>query len=107
MEKQGLYKTFNVGYLGDFAGVICELVKPTVSTSSCPKDRYHRQTFMVTTTSHSFNRKSLENLIHDIASEGSDIATLEFLKAAQAGLKKFIDVNGETNPNEALDWAPV
>ncbi len=107
MEEQSLYKAFTVGYLGDYAGVTCHLAVPIIGTSSRPKDKWHRETFTVETSSHIFNRKSLVNRIREIEFDGRDITTLEFLKTAQTRLENFIDLNGETNPNEAIDWERI
>ncbi len=106
-QQVSLYDAFTVGYMGDYAGVTCHLVTPTIRTSSRPKDKCNREIFMVTTTSHFFNSRSLAKQIEDMTTEGYDFATLEFLKAAQTRLDKFIDLNGRTNPNEEIDWEVV
>ncbi len=106
VSRKGLYSAFQVEYLGDKAGVTCALITPTTSTSSRPKDKHHRETFSVVTTSHSFNRASLQQMIATM-SDGSDPVTLAFLEKARDALEDFIEQNGETNPHEAVDWEPL
>ncbi|MFA7275654.1 MAG: hypothetical protein WC043_02495 [Pseudobdellovibrionaceae bacterium] len=104
MEHKGLYKSFKIGYLGDYAGLSCELVTPVVGKSSRPKDKYRREDFTVITTSEQFNRTSLADRIAGLEKSGADPVTHAFLQVAQEELDAFIAANGETNPYETLDW---
>lgn len=101
MSDIGVYKSFEVGYLGDRAGVRLDLTTPYTTTQTMPKDKFNRASYDVVTDSHTY---SLETLTARIELKSDSAATLDVLTQAQESLKSFIAKNGLTNPLEAADW---
>ena len=97
------YKSYEVGYFGDHAGVRCELTTPIHGTSSKPKDKMNRQSYEVITTHQQFNSATIGVAVKD-ALASKDYATYVTLLNAQFTLSSFVAANGATNPDEAADW---
>lgn len=105
MEDQvkGRYSSYKVGFLGDFAAVTFMLTTPKISESSTQVSKYQRRSFTVTTLSECFGQAALDQAIIN----ETDPHTLPMLEEAKKDLQSFIENNGKTNPNEAIDWEPV
>ncbi len=100
------YSSYSVGYAGDYASVTLGLVKPIISESSMPKDKYNRASFQVITTSETFRQATLSDAVEK-ALHQKDYSTYVTLLNAQSSLNHFISENGSINPNEAADWETV
>lgn len=103
-ETGSLYKDFDVGYHGDYAGVTCTLVTPRRSMSSCPDGKFRRKSFEVVTASDQFNLQSIGDRIEKAGELGLTPETVVFLGKAKEALEEFIAENGSFNPRENRDW---
>ncbi len=100
-NSKGRYSSYKVDFLGDFAGVSLVLTNPRITQSSAQVTKYCRREFLVETLSDTFRQADLDLAIQ----RETDAPTLNVMMKAKEALQDFIAKNGETNPNEAIDWA--
>ncbi len=95
----GKYASFEVGYVGDKAGIRFDFVEAVISQGT-QHLKYRERPFQVVTTSDLFNLDSLEGRLKLTMPE-SDRAVLE---DGQKLLEDFIQRNGQTNPASVEDF---
>ena len=96
---QGKYAAFEVGYMGDKAGINFQFVK-AVNSNGVQHLKDRQINYTVVTTSDSFNIDSLRQKLKSNLSE-EDRAVLT---DGQELLEDFISRNGQTNPACAEDF---
>lgn len=97
------YSSYKVGYAGDYASVVMDFNEPVITRSERPKDKHHRESFEVVTTSQTFNQGSLSKAVEG-ALASKDYSSYVMLLEAQSSLNHFVRENGAINPLEAADW---
>ncbi len=100
-NPNGTYKAFEVGYNGRDAGIKLDFVKAAESPFGwgVRHTKYGDESYRVSTTSQSFNLKSLETKLTTNLSDADSAVLTDGL----ALLKDFIERNGSVNPVYDMD----